>query len=160
MQTAPGARVSRFVFSLTRSLNRLTRAWLPIALLVPTGCYLNVKGSSDQAVKLATATHQQMAQSDLAGIYNNADQRYRNAVTREKSDALFSSISRKLGAPLDCKPGSTNTQVATWGSTIVSECTTRFSKDATGVETFTWSKTGENYRLLGYHINSTDLIER
>jgi hypothetical protein len=124
------------------------------------GCFAYAPGGGEEALKLETAFHQQMARGDLAGIYDNADDRYKKAADRAKSDALFSSIARKLGAPLDCKQGNSKMTVGTFGTTIVSECTTTFSKDATGVETFTWSKSGDTYRLIGYHINSDALIER
>jgi hypothetical protein len=51
-------------------------------------------------------------------------------------------------------------EVTTNGTMIESQCETTFSKDATGVETFTWLKSGNEFRLLGYHINSDALIER
>jgi hypothetical protein len=133
---------------------------LGVLASVISGCFVSMKGSGEQALSLATAFHQKMANGDLAGIYTDAHQRYRDAVTREKSDALFSSIARKLGAPLDCKVGNTNLRVATAGTTIVSVCQTKFAKDATGVETFTWMKSDDRFRLLGYHINSEELIER
>jgi hypothetical protein len=104
--------------------------------------------------------HKKMASRDWTGIYDGADQRYRDAVTREKSDAMFASIDRKLGVPLDCKQRGTNFSVTTIGTTIVSACKTQFAKDATGDETFTWAKSGDQYKLLGYHINSNELIER
>jgi len=125
-----------------------------------SGCFGTFKAAQDDAAKLATAFHGQMTQNDLAGIYNNADQRYRDAVTRAKSDAMFSSIARKLGSPLDCKPGGFNINATTSGTILKAQCETRFSKDATGVETFTWVKSGSQYRLLGYNINSNELIER
>ena len=133
-----------------------------LVLLVHTlsGCFGSLKAYQQQALTLATAMHQKMTSGDVNGIYDGADQRYRDVVTHQKSDALFSSIARKLGAPLDCKQGNTNFQVTTSGTTIVSVCKTTFSKDATGVETFTWIKSGDQFRLLGYHINSEELIER
>jgi len=73
---------------------------------------------------------------------------------------LFAAIATKLGSPLDCKQGSTFVQAATWGTTIKSVCNTTFSKNATAVETFMWIKSGGQYYLAGYHINSDALIER
>jgi len=124
------------------------------------GCFGTVTGGSTEALKLETAMHQQMARGDVAVIYNEADQRYRDAVTREKSDALYNSIVRKLGAPLDCKQGGSFIQVGTMGTTIRSECETNFSKDATAKETFVWVKSKGGYRLMGYNIVSNDLITR
>ncbi len=149
----------------TRSNYRLSCSLVLAAftlLLAPgfSGCYLRGSGFQKEALQLATALHQKMAAGDLAGIYNGADQGYRDAVTREKSDALFSSIARKLGAPLDCTLGNTNFNISTSRTVIVSSCSTHFSKNATGEETFTWTKKGDQFRLLGYRINSDDLIER
>jgi hypothetical protein len=119
-----------------------------------------VQDSSKQALSLATAFHTEMSNGDLAGIYNNADSRYRDAVTRTKSDALFASIARKLGSPEDCTQGNTSWEVATWGTTIRSVCQTNFSKQAKAVETFVWIKSGNQFRLLSYTINSDALVER
>ena len=132
---------------------------LAIASLIVSGCMGNAEAAK-QALQLETAMHGQMARGDLAGIYDGADQRYRSAINRDKSDALYSSIVRKLGSPLDCKPGGTTVMTATWGTTIKSVCTTTFSKNATGVETFVWIKEGDQFYLAGYNINSDALIER
>ena len=125
-----------------------------------SGCFGTLKDSAKQALTLETAMHQKISSGDLTGIYDGADQRYRDAVTRQKSHALYSSIARKLGSPLDCTQGNTRFNVTTSGTTIVSVCNTKFSKDATGIETFTWIKSGDQFKLLSYYINSSELIER
>jgi hypothetical protein len=136
--------------------------WACIILITlpNSGCFGTFAGGAADALKLETAMHQQMARGDVAGIYNDADQRYRDAVSREKSDALYTSIVRKLGVPLDCKQGRSIMQVGTMGTTIRSECQTSFSKDATANETFVWGKSKDRYRLMGYNIVSNDLITR
>lgn len=133
-----------------------------LALLAASlsGCWVRVTGNSEEANQLAKSLHDQMARGDLAGIYNESDQRFRSAVTRDKSDALFSSISRKLGAPQDCKAKRTQTQVGSSGTTINLVCETTFAKNAKGTETIEWIKSGNQFRLLNYHINSEELIER
>jgi hypothetical protein len=124
------------------------------------GCFGMLKEAQDNSLKLATALHKQMAAGDLAGIYNNADENYRRSMTRERSDALFSLVASKLGAPLDCKAGGINVDVNTLGTTLRSHCETHFSKNATGDESFVWLKSGDQYRLVSYHISSRDLIGR
>jgi hypothetical protein len=131
-----------------------------LALMGITGCFGKLKEFEHQALTLDDAMHKKMAAGDVAGIYDNADQRYRDAVTREKSDAFYASIARKLGAPLDCKQGNTRYFVGTGGTTIASVCDMHFAKNASGVETFTWLKSGDTYKLLGYDIKSNDLIRR
>lgn len=142
---------------------RSCACYLGVSLLIAvslSGCFGAFKGGSDEALKLETAMHQQMARGDVAGIYNDADQRFRDAITPDKSDALFTSIVRKLGTPQDCKQGGTFMQVGTMGTTIRSECQTTFSKNATAQETFVWMKSKDRFRLVGYKINSNELIER
>ena len=161
LRVAKSSRNVKKIAICGRRLLSVVTAGLLLTISVSLcGCFMSVAGSSEDALKLETAFHAQMTRGDLGGIYDGADERYRKAVTREKSDALFSSVARKLGAPLDCKQGGTNATVATWGTTIRSECTTTFSKNASAVETFVWVKSGATYRLLGYHINSDALIER
>lgn len=130
------------------------------AASVLSGCFGALKDAQDQALKLETAMHQQMADGDIAGIYKNADQSYRDAATREKSDALFNAIAQKLGTPLTCGPGGINLTVNTSGTFIRSQCTTPFSKNATATEFFVWKKSGADFNLAGYHINSDELITR
>jgi len=131
-----------------------------VCALALTGCFGMLKEALDNSLKLATALHKQMAEGDLAGIYNNADENYRRSMTRERSDALFSAIAGKLGTPLDCKAGGINVDVNTLGTTLRSHCETHFSKNATGDESFVWLKSGDQYRLVSYHISSHDLIGR
>ncbi len=125
-----------------------------------SGCLSSMTNGEQQAKSLAVTMHQKMTNNDLAGIYDGASQRYKDAVTREKSDDLFSAISRKLGAPGDCKQQGFNMNATTSGTILKLTCETKFSKDATGTETFAWIKSGDQYQLLGYHIESEELIER
>lgn len=113
-----------------------------------------------QALILDNAMHFQMASGDLAGIYNGADEQFRNTITREKSDDLFKGIARKLGAPQDCTQGDTRLNFGMEGTKLISKCETHFEKNATGTETFTWMKTGETYSLLGYDVSSDALLRR
>ena len=125
-----------------------------------SGCFWAGAASKDLAINLATALHQQMANGDLEGIYKSADQVYRDATTREKSDAYFNAIARKLGAPVTCGFVSVYVTVSTSGTFLRSSCRTPFSKDATGIESFVWKKSGDQYKLAGYNLNSQELVER
>lgn len=125
-----------------------------------SGCLGVIANSGQQAQTLAATMHQRMADGDLAGIWDSADQRYKSAVSREKSDALFSAVRNKLGVPQDCKQQGLNVTAAIWGTTIRLVCETMFSKGATGVETFVWVKSDDEFKLMYYHIDSDALIER
>jgi hypothetical protein len=124
------------------------------------GCFSTLANGVQQAETLAAQMHQKMTNSDVAGIYDGADQRYRDAVTRQKSDALFSAVGSKLGVPQDCKQQGFFINATTSGTTLRLVCQTTFSKNATGTETFVWIKSSDQFRLLSYNIQSEELIER
>lgn len=155
--------------SRRRSNNRTQQAFQATSTLVLglslvctgiSGCFGCMGNSEKQAQTLVAATHQKMANGDLAGIYDGADQRYKDALSREKSDALFSAIANKLGSPEDCNEQGLFVMSATSGKTIRIECQTTFSKGAIGKETFVWGKSGDQFSLVSYHIDSDELIER
>ena len=127
--------------------------------MVLAGCrdFKEAPGDGDH---LDAELHNSIARGDWNGIYANADPGYREAVTLEKSTALFSTIVRKLGPPISSKQTSWNLNANTSGTILRSECETKFGKNASGVESIVWRKTGGTYRLLGYHINSDELISR
>jgi hypothetical protein len=129
-------------------------------VLALSGCFGMLKEAQDNSLKLATSLHKQMAAGDLAGIYDNADENYRRSMTRERSDALFSAIARKPGAPLPCKAGGINVNVNTLGAALRSHRQTHFSKNATGDESFVWLNSGGQYRLVSYHISAQEMMER
>jgi hypothetical protein len=104
--------------------------------------------------------HASMAKQDWNGIYANADDGYKSAITAENSALMFAGIVRKLGVPVSCKQGGTTVTANTSGNTIESECETTFSLDASGHETFVWHKSGGIYRLSGYNIASNALVTR
>jgi hypothetical protein len=129
-----------------------------IAPMMLSGC--EVREAAQQALQQETTIHEQMSRGNFDGIYYGADQRYRDAIAPDKSNALFSGITKKLGSPLDCKQGVTIVLHSTWGTSIKSECKTSFSKNATAIETFIWIKsTDGQYYLGGYRIKSDALIE-
>jgi hypothetical protein len=109
---------------------------------------------------LAENLHASMAKQDWNGIYANADDDFKKAITAEKSAEMFAGIVRKLGVPVSCKQGGTSVTANTSGNTIESECETIFALDATGTETLTWHKSGGVYRLAGYNLTSQALVTR
>lgn len=143
---------ARWIFTLL--------AFLVVTALAVNWWHSELADFQREAFTLSHAMHVQMATGDLAGIYNGADEQFRNSITREGSDALFKGIARKVGAPLDCLQGETKFFFGTEGLKLTSLCETHFSKNATGVETFTWHKTGDGYSLLNYNISSKELMER
>jgi hypothetical protein len=94
------------MLSTSGSRTRLSISLCVLAMpLLLSGCFGTIIEGQREAPKLEVAMHEQMAKGDLASIYDNADPGFKSAMSREKSDALFSAIARKLGAPTSCKAG-------------------------------------------------------
>jgi Protein of unknown function (DUF4019) len=130
-----------------------------LALALLAGCN-DIKQAPKDAERLDTDLHSAMTRGDIKGIYANADDGLKSAISEEKFDALFAAIAKKLGTPISCTPGGWNLNTDTSGTFLKTECQTKFSKNASGTETITWRKSGETYRLFDYHINSDELLER
>lgn len=122
-------------------------------LLVPFTSYstfMATDADKQQALLLETAVHQQMANGDFDGIYNDSSREWQSAISRERSNAYFAAVATKWGSPQECTQS--NTGVRNWiqSRIIRSQCTTTFSGGHTAVETFKWKKTESGYRLFSY----------
>jgi hypothetical protein len=113
-----------------------------------------------EAYLLVQSLHTAMAKHDWSSIYSNADERYRQGLTADESANMFVRVIQKLGKPVSCKQGKTSIQKSPAGNTIQSECETTFTHNATGHETFFWRESGGTYRLSGYNVSSTALVDR
>lgn len=122
--------------------------------------FLATQADSDQALQLAKNLHHRMLNGDIDGIYDDADPGLKANSDLSRHRALFSSIARKLGSPMNCQQGVTAVKYGFFTKKIRSECTTRFSNNSTGTETLIWVGSGDQYRLNYYFIRSDDLITR
>jgi Protein of unknown function (DUF4019) len=102
--------------------------------------------------------HATMRQQDWSGLYAGADQRYRSTTTPEQSNALFEGITKKLGTPVSTKQLGTQIQTTTTGKYLISTFQTEFSLHETGTERVVWRESNGSYRLAGYHVRSTALL--
>jgi hypothetical protein len=135
----------------------ITTAVLALSLLV--GCQDFTQAPKD-AEKLDADLHSAMTRGDFKSIYANADDGFKSETSEEKFDALLTAIAKKLGTPISSTPAGWNLNANTSGTFLKTQCETKFSKNASGTETITWRKSGQTYRLYGYQINSSELIER
>ncbi|HEY4354823.1 MAG TPA: hypothetical protein VGN16_03675 [Acidobacteriaceae bacterium] len=129
-------------------------------VFVCVGCE-KFKATGQEGQHLDEGLHASMAHGDWNGIYANADGGYRDGVTPEKSQALFSNIVRKLGAPVSTQQVGWRAMAGTSGTFLRSECSTKFANNAIADETIVWKKGSDGaYRLYNYNISSEDLITR
>jgi len=106
-----------------------------------------------------TQFHADLNNENYDAIYSQADQRFRDASKQPDFEALMKAIHKKLGPVQDAKPLGFFVNYNTSGTQIRLTYKTKFA-EGDAEEEFVWSKSGTNYELLGYHINSNALITK
>ena len=129
---------------------------LLFASLLFTSCGDTFKGRHVAEPQIAVF-HKRLDAGEYDEIYYDAAGEFRKATSKEKMNELLSAINRKLGAVQ--ASAVTNWRVTTRNRTtyvvLVSE--TRF-ENGSGTETFTFIVSGSNADLIGYNINSVDMM--
>lgn len=130
--------------------------FISLSLLV-TGC----GAQKDIAAASAAVTqfHGQLDHQDFLSIYDNADARLRSTSKQEDFLALMTAVHNKLGTVQQSSRQGFFVNYNTSGSSIRVTYATKFS-GGDADEEFLWSKSGDTFRLLGYHINSNALITK
>ncbi len=113
----------------------------------------------EAASAAVTQFHGQLDHQDYLSIYKNADERFRAASEQDDFLALMTAVHNKLGMVQQSSRQGFFVNYNTSGTSIRLTYATKFgSGDAE--EEFLWSKSGDSFRLLGYHINSNALITK
>lgn len=142
---APRKRAARYVVLLL-----LGAAWLGSA-----GC--GVSSSRHHAEAAIDVFHSELNAGDFDAIWNGADDRFRKAATRENYDKFVGAVHRKLGRALRTSNQNWSMRNLNLETSIVLVQHTEFEYGA-GTETFTFSVEGDAVRLIGYHIESNELV--
>ncbi len=129
---------------------------LSILLLGFVGCltiFYHI-GKAAQADPVASL-HEKMKNNDLTAIYEASDPNFQTQVGRTRSDELFTLVHYRLGYPIS----STQTGVVEDAATNVKTLTyrTHFSR-GDGTEEIKLHKSGAEYKLLGYNVDSPALV--
>jgi len=140
---------------MTRTL--LMIAWMCAALLW-TGCggLIQGKAASEAAIQRFHQTYNEGRPDD---IWIEAHAKFRNATTKDKYDQLMSAIQRKLGVVTSSLNSTwkVNTQNFTTSVSMVQK--TVFEKGE-GTEVFTFEMDDNRAVLVGYNIQSMDLVTK
>lgn len=120
------------------------------------GCGDLLKGKSLAEPQVATF-HARLNQRQFDDIYTEAGDQFRKAATKEKVVQLFSAIDRKLGPAKSWTTKTWTTHTRNFVTTAVLVVDTVFEKGA-GTETFTFRISGDSAIMIGYHINSLDML--
>ena len=103
--------------------------------------------------------HSQLDGQDYAGIYSEADSRFRDATKLADFLALMNAVHSKLGSVQSSSQQTFFVNYNTSGSTVRVVYSTKFA-GGEAREEFIWAKSGDKVQLLGYNINSNALITK
>jgi hypothetical protein len=122
------------------------------------GCGELTKGKP-AAEKAISQFHQTYNQGKLEVIWKEADARFRTASTKENYDAFMGAIQRKLGKVTSTSNVGWNVKSFNLKTTVYMTQNPMF-EHGQGTESFTFGIDGTNATLLGYNIQSMDLITK
>ncbi len=122
------------------------------------GCGDTIKGKSVAEPEVGVF-HQRLNQKRFEEIYSAASADFRKAAPKEKVMELFSAIDRKLGPAKSWTTKSWNVRTFNFVTTVVLVQDTSFEKGQ-GTETFTFRVSGDKATLVGYNINSLDMMTK
>ncbi len=135
---------------------KITVAIFAATVLVGCGGFTKGKATSETAI----AHFQELYnQGKLEGIWNEADPRFRAASTRQKYDEFLGAVLRKLGKVVSTSNAGWNVKSFNLKTTVSMTQNTIFEYGQ-GTESFTFAVDGTNAVLLGYNIQSMDLITK
>jgi len=141
---------------MARSTSWLLAALLALAML--GGCFGAV-GSEDRrrAEEEVLQFHVRLNKGDIEAIWEGAGDELRRAVSHEDFTKLLEAVNRKLGDEQYTQTKSQTFMVRSGGTiyTLVQE--TQFDSGK-GVETFVFKLEQSRAVLVGYYINSLDLL--
>ena len=122
-----------------------------------TGCGM-IKGK-EAAEKAVTEFHERLDRGAYHDIYTAAHAEFKAATTEQDFSAILEAMHRKLGAVQSVATTGWNANSVNLKTNIVLGCKTKFAQGE-GVETFTFRIEGDRPVLLGYDINSKELITK
>jgi hypothetical protein len=129
--------------------------FLVIALLA-SGCGQMLHGK--KAAEQSTADfHKLYNDGKLSEIYSAGHSKFKSATTEKQFVEFMSAVQRKLGKVTQTSNAGFNVRTFNLITTVVLNQNTTFEQGA-GTEVFTFQMVGGKAVLVGYNINSKDLI--
>ncbi|NBV24892.1 MAG: hypothetical protein EBS05_23605 [Proteobacteria bacterium] len=115
-----------------------------------------VKGKGAAEVAIGEI-HQQFNDTKFAAIYTGGHAKLKKASPEKQFVELMEAVHRKLGKVTDTKNTGWRINTFNLTTTVLMQQQTTFERGK-GVESFTFEMDGEKAVLVGYFINSNDLI--
>ena len=128
---------------------------LAVALLGLQGC--GVSTAKPKAEAAVAAFHRQLDAGQFDAIWDGADESFRNATAHEKYAAFVGAVHRKLGQVVKTTTANWSVRNYNLQTSVVLLQQTEF-EHGSGTETFTYLVKGDAVKLVGYNIQSTELV--
>lgn len=124
--------------------------------IIVSGCGGMLKGKKAAEQSVADF-HQMYNEGKLVEIYSAGHARLKSASTEKQFLEFMGAVQRKLGKVTQTANAGFNVQSFNFTTSVVLTQNTTFAQ-GTGTEVFTFQMEGEKAILVGYNINSKDLI--
>ncbi|MGQ3297220.1 DUF4019 domain-containing protein [Reyranella sp.] len=137
------------------------RAFLNVFL----ACALFLTAACSSAEQLAAAEreverfHKAFDEGQFGEIYDKAADAFRKGATRQEFIAFMETVQRKLGKVEEAKRGNSNLNYSAGGTLVSLAYATTFA-NGKGTEQFGFAVSGKKAVLVGYNLNSKDLLLR
>lgn len=112
------------------------------------------KKAAEQSV---TDFHKLYNDGRLTDIYSAGHPKFKGATTEKQFLEFLGAVQRKLGKVTQTTEAGFNVRTFNFTTTVILTQTTTFEQ-GTGTEVFTFQMVGDKAVLVGYNINSKDLI--
>lgn len=155
-RTVPFTSVAHFRLWAKIMMQRIILIIVACAALV--GCGDTIKGKTIAELEVGVF-HQRFNQKRFDAIHAAASEDFRKAAPKGDMLELFSTIDRKLGPAKSWSTKTWNVQTFNFVTTVVLVVDTLFEMGQ-GTETFTFRVSGDKATLVGYNINSLDLMTK
>lgn len=124
--------------------------------VVGCGGLVNGKGAAEDAIARFHASYNE---NKLDEIWQNASPKFRDALSKKKYDEFIGAVRRKLGKVKSSSSAGWNVRSINGNTTAVMTQKTIF-ENGKGTEKFTFAVDGDDAVLVGYNIQSMDLIAK
>lgn len=135
----------------------MRKTWLAcFALVWLAACGTASVGDAEKGV---AAFHRQLDAGDFATIWRSSGQEMKSAASQADFQKLLEAVHTKLGKVKSATRTGWRVNTTTNGNFAILAYETEFA-NGKATETFTFKQEGEQAKLVGYNINSLDLMTK
>ncbi|MCY3020850.1 MAG: hypothetical protein NTW87_17675 [Planctomycetota bacterium] len=137
-------------------MNRLTAVVFALLVSLVAGCGGMTQGTSAAAAAIVHI-HEQMNQGQFEEIWNESDAKLRAATPKEKYLEFMNAVKKKLGKVVSSQNAGWRVNNINATTSVIMTEKAKFEQGE-GTEVFTFVMDGEKAVLVGYNIQSRDLV--